>query len=89
MKEEKEKERILNRVKGPRCQEPPGTWKDDGEATNKKALVCYVSKRRERAQRGKKIRLRKGRRDQERKGAKKAALLLEEICKRVSAGEGV
>ena len=53
MKEEKAKERILNRVKGPRCQEPPGTWKDDGEATNKNALVCYVSKRRERAQRGK------------------------------------
>ena len=53
MKEEKEKERILNRVKGPRCQEPPGTWKDDGEAMNKNALVCYVSKRRERAQRGK------------------------------------
>jgi len=25
----------------------PWTWKGDGEATNKNALVCYVSKRRE------------------------------------------
>ena len=52
----------------------PWTWKGDGEATNKNALVCYVSKRR--GPRGEKIRLRKDRRDQEREGAKRPPFFL-------------